>query len=63
MPAVAEEQVEYYSDTEIKEIEGQMREAAEKLEFETAAGLRDRIRAIRERQITLGIKKNKGQQK
>ena len=38
-----------------------MREAAEKLEFEKAAGLRDRIRAVREKQITLGIKKNKGQ--
>jgi excinuclease ABC subunit B len=63
VPAAAEERVEYYSEPEIEEIEGQMREAAEKLEFERAAELRDRIKAIREKQIALGIKKKKGQQK
>jgi len=34
-----------------------MKEAAEKLEFEKAAGIRDRIKAIRKKQIELGIKK------
>jgi excinuclease UvrABC nuclease subunit len=33
-----------------------MKEAAEKLQFEKAAGIRDRIKAIRERQLQLGVK-------
>lgn len=57
VPAVADEKVEYYSDAEINSLENQMKDAAEKLEFEKAAELRDRIRAIREKQMVLGIKK------
>lgn len=57
VPAVADEKVEYYSDAEINGLENQMKDAAEKLEFEKAAELRDRIRAIREKQMVLGIKK------
>lgn len=57
VPAVADEKVEYYSDEEINGLENQMKDAAEKLEFEKAAELRDRIRAIREKQMVLGIKK------
>ncbi len=63
VPVVAEEKAEYHSDEEIRELEDKMKQAAEKLEFETAAELRDRIRAIRDKQISLGIKKKSGQQK
>ena len=63
VPVVAEEKAEYYSDAEIRELEDKMKQAAEKLEFEKAAELRDRIRAIRDNQILLGIKKKQGQQK
>jgi excinuclease UvrABC nuclease subunit len=34
-----------------------MRNAAEQLEFEKAAEIRDRIKAIKSRQIEIGIKK------
>ncbi len=63
VPVVAEEKAEYHSDEEIRELEDKMKQAAEKLEFEKAAELRDRIRAIRDRQISLGVKKKSGQQK
>ncbi len=56
VPVVAEERVEYNSESELKNLEEAMRQAAEKLEFEKAAELRDRIRAIRERLITLGVR-------
>ena len=63
VPVVAEEKAEYNSDEEIMELEEKMKQAAEKLEFEKAAELRDRIRSIRDKQISLGIKKKPGQQK
>ena len=55
---VAEEEALYgdMSEDEIVDLEAlraQMREAAQKLEFESAAGLRDRIRAIERRQLGL----------
>jgi excinuclease ABC subunit B len=56
VPAVAEEKVEYVDDNALKKLENEMREAAEQLEFEKAAELRDRIRAIRDRQIETGIR-------
>ncbi len=56
MPAVNEEAAEYGGEAEIEDLREEMKKAAEKLEFEKAAGIRDRIRAIRERQITLGVK-------
>jgi excinuclease ABC subunit B len=56
VPAVAEEKVEYVDDASIRELEEEMKEAAEKLEFEKAAEIRDRIRAIRDRNIEIGIK-------
>jgi excinuclease ABC subunit B len=34
-------------DARIKELEGRMREAAQRLDFEQASELRDRIRALR----------------
>ncbi len=39
---------------EIKKLERQMREAAKELEFERAAGLRDRIKALREQAFGSG---------
>ena len=36
----------------IEQLEGQMREAAKKFEFERAAGLRDRVRALRQRDFS-----------
>jgi excinuclease ABC subunit B len=55
VPAVTEEKVEYGDESEIKTLEEEMKKAAERLEFEKAAELRDRIRAIREKQIEMGI--------
>ena len=57
VPVVREEEAEYGGEAEIKELREEMKKAAEKLEFEKAAGIRDRIRAIRERQLKLGIEK------
>lgn len=56
VPAVAEEAVEYGDESHIKQLKEEMREAADKLEFEKAAELRDRIKAMKERQIEMGIK-------
>ncbi len=56
VPAVAEEKEIYgYDEKALKELEEEMREAARKLEFERAAMLRDRIKAIRNRLIEVGI--------
>ncbi len=57
VPAVADKKVEYCDESEIKKLEGEMKQAAEKLEFERAAELRDRIKAMKEKQIALGVKK------
>ncbi len=56
VPAVAEEQVAYGDETSLKDLEEQMKEAADKLDFEKAADIRDRIKAIRERNLKVGIK-------
>ncbi|MEF9426026.1 MAG: excinuclease ABC subunit UvrB [Candidatus Mariimomonas ferrooxydans] len=56
VPVVAEEKTEYGNEETIKILEAEMKKAAEKLEFEKAAELRDRIKAIRNWQITIGIK-------
>jgi excinuclease ABC subunit B len=57
VPAVAEDKIEYGDESELKRLEEEMKKAAERLEFEKAAELRDRIRAIKDRQIEMGIKK------
>jgi excinuclease ABC subunit B len=57
VPAAAEERVEYVSEPEITSLEKEMKKAAEKLEFEKAAELRDRIKAIRAKMIEMGVKK------
>ncbi len=56
VPSVAEEKVQYADESELKKMEEQMKAAAENLDFEKATELRDRIRAIKEQQIALGIK-------
>ena len=56
VPAVAEEQVEYGDEKSLKDLEGQMKEAADRLDFEKAAEIRDRIKAVREMNLTIGIK-------
>ncbi|MBI5664911.1 MAG: excinuclease ABC subunit UvrB, partial [Nitrospirae bacterium] len=56
VPTVAEEKVEYADEPAIRKLEEEMKAAAEKLEFEKAAQIRDRIKAIRGKQIELGIK-------
>ncbi len=55
--AAAEEPAAYGDEADLKELEAQMKEAADRLEFEKAAELRDRIRNIKERLLKLGIKK------
>ena len=54
VPAVAEEEIEYGDDSAIKKLEDEMKEAAERLDFEKAAELRDRIKSIKKRQIEIG---------
>jgi excinuclease ABC subunit B len=56
VPAVAEEKVEYGDESAIKALEEEMKQAAAKLDFEKAAELRDRIRAIKNKQIAIGVK-------
>lgn len=54
VPSVADHQVEYRDEEDIKELEREMKQAAERLDFEQAAELRDRIRAIQKRQLEVG---------
>lgn len=56
VPVVAEDKVEYADEPAIRRLEEEMKAAAERLEFEKAAELRDRIKAIRKKQIEMGIK-------
>ncbi len=56
VPAVAEEQGAYGDEKSLKDLEAQMKKAADKLDFEKAAEIRDRIKAIRERNLKVGIK-------
>lgn len=56
VPAAAEEKVEYVDESVIKKLEDEMKQAAAKLDFEKAAGLRDRIKAIKSKQIEIGVK-------
>ncbi|UCF87709.1 MAG: excinuclease ABC subunit UvrB [Nitrospiraceae bacterium] len=57
VPTVSEEKAEYVDDAELRKLEEKMKQAAEQLEFEKAAEIRDRIKAIKSRQIEIGIKK------
>ena len=57
VPAAAEEEEGYRSidqiEKDIKSLEKQMREAAKALEFERAAGIRDRLKKLRSREFGL----------
>jgi len=50
------EEVLTYSDDDLKTLEQQMRKAASELDFEKAAKIRDKIRAIRKARLELGVK-------
>jgi excinuclease ABC subunit B len=58
VPAVAEPMQEYRAikniPREIEKLKKQMREAAQRLEFEQAAVLRDRIKKLEEMELSLG---------
>ena len=60
VPLVRENEAEYIPDTEIpaiiKSLEKEMKDAAKNMEFEKAAKLRDRIKALKERGIAVGVK-------
>jgi excinuclease ABC subunit B len=57
VPAAAEEKTEYgYDEDALKKLELEMKEAAKRLEFEYAAGIRDKIKKIRNGMIEVGIK-------
>ena len=57
VPTVAEEEAEYMPPERIEqlieELEGKMKEAAHRLEFEQAALLRDRIRSLKGKELEL----------
>lgn len=55
VPVAAEEEAPY-DEASLSELEKEMRAAADRLEFEKAAEIRDRIRAVKDRLITLGLK-------
>lgn len=56
VPAVMEEGIKYGDESLLKRLEEEMRECAKRLEFEKAARLRDRIKAIKRRHLELGIR-------
>ena len=57
VPIAAEEKAGYgYDDETLKRLEGEMKEAAKKLDFERAAAIRDRIKEIKNKMIEIGIK-------
>ena len=57
---VNEEQAEYVSGEDLKKLEEEMKEAARKLEFEKAAGIRDRIKTVRKEMLEVGIRGTTG---
>ena len=60
VPLVKEGEAEYIPDSElpaiIKSLEKEMRDSAKNMEFEKAAELRDRIKALKERGMAVGVK-------
>jgi excinuclease ABC subunit B len=60
VPIAAEEAGEYVPTVDIPRLiaslEKQMRAAAKELDFETAAELRDKIRSLRQKEMTVGVK-------
>ncbi|MEK6679931.1 MAG: excinuclease ABC subunit UvrB [Nitrospirota bacterium] len=60
VPLVKEGEAEYIPDSElpaiIKSLEKEMKDSAKNMEFEKAAKLRDRIKALKERGMEIGVK-------
>ena len=57
VPKIAEEIESYsYDERDIKKLESEMKKAAKNLDFERAAEIRDRIKAIKNRIIEIGLK-------
>ncbi len=57
VPVISEEELRYeYDDNLIRKLETDMKDAAQRLDFERAAELRDRLTAIRKRQVEIGIR-------
>ncbi len=56
-PAISEDLAEYeLSDTTIKRLDAEMRDAAKSLDFEKAAQIRDKIRDLKDKMIRFGVK-------
>ena len=57
VPVAAEEEAVYaVDDATLKQLEKEMKEAAKVLDFERAAEIRDRIKAIKEKMIEVGLR-------
>ncbi len=57
VPLAAEEEAEYgVGDEALKRLEAEMKEAAKKLDFERAAVIRDKIKAIKKNMLEIGVK-------
>lgn len=57
VPAVAEEKAEYgYDDETLKRLEDEMKDAAQKLEFERAAMIRNKLKELKDRMLKVGVK-------
>jgi excinuclease ABC subunit B len=54
VPVVSEKLIGYSCDSDIIKLEDEMKEAAKNLDFEKAAELRDKIRAIKKSQLEIG---------
>ncbi|MCK7470005.1 MAG: UvrB/UvrC motif-containing protein, partial [Desulfomicrobium escambiense] len=57
VPLAAEEAAPYdLSEDKLRGLEEEMRDAAKRLDFERAAEIRDRIKELKSRMLTMGIK-------
>jgi excinuclease ABC subunit B len=60
VPVAAEEKEEYVATVDLPKLIGrwekEMRQAAKDLDFERAAELRDKIRALRQKEMAVGVK-------
>jgi excinuclease ABC subunit B len=55
IPDSPDEQI-IYNESDLKKLQEEMKEAAEKLDFEHAAKIRDKIKEIKQRMLELGVK-------
>jgi len=56
VPVVADEEASYGDESLLRRLEDEMKEAAQRLEFEKAARIRDRIKMIKMRHLELGVR-------